>query len=69
MIASRLMQLQKETVQQMAAPVWQAYLPALDDAVRGKPFEAVSQDSGSRPKTDTRSTLGQSNRGRVKSSS
>jgi hypothetical protein len=40
----------ERNVQQAAVPVWQAYLPALDDAVRGEPFEAVGQDSGSRPK-------------------
>jgi hypothetical protein len=40
--------------QHAAAPVWQAYLPALDDAARGKPYEAVSQDSRPRPKADAR---------------
>ena len=40
--------------QQAAAPVWQAYLPALDNAIRGKPYEAVSQESRSRPEADAR---------------
>jgi len=40
--------------QHAPAPVWQAYLPALDDAARGKPYEAVSQDSRPRPKADAR---------------
>lgn len=44
----------ERNLQQAAAPVWQAYLPALDDAVRGKPCEAVSQESRSRPKADAR---------------
>jgi hypothetical protein len=37
-----------------SAPIWQAYLPALDDAVRGSSCEAVNPKPRSRPKVDAR---------------
>lgn len=44
----------ERSFKQAAAPVWQAYLPALDDAIRGKPCEVVSEESWPQPKVDAR---------------
>lgn len=44
----------ERNLRQMAAPIWEAYPPALDGAVRGKPCETMNQESRSRPKADAR---------------
>ncbi len=42
----------EKAIQHAAPAIRQAYLPVLDDALRGKPCEAAGQGSQPRPKTD-----------------